>query len=86
MTYLLQRVYREDGKVKRQTLGNLSHLPPATVRLIQESLRGRISERSGELSKFRWATPCVVHRNGISTGWIPCPAGFGAIGSGRPGA
>ena len=41
VTYLLRRVYREDGKVKQQTLGNLSHLPLATIRLLRESLRGR---------------------------------------------
>ena len=26
-THLLRRSYREDGKVKNETLGNLSHLP-----------------------------------------------------------
>ncbi|NLG69489.1 MAG: IS1634 family transposase, partial [Firmicutes bacterium] len=41
VTYLLRRVYREDGKVKQQTLGNLTHLPLATIRLLRESLRGR---------------------------------------------
>ena len=27
-THLLRRSYREDGKVKNETLGNISHLPP----------------------------------------------------------
>ena len=32
VTYLVRRVYREDGKVKQQTLGNLSHLRPGVIR------------------------------------------------------
>jgi hypothetical protein len=37
---LLRRSYREGGKVKKQTLANLSHLPPETVELVRRSLRG----------------------------------------------
>ena len=40
-THLLRRSYREDGKVKNETLANLSHLPPATLALIRESLAGK---------------------------------------------
>lgn len=39
-THLLRRSYREDGKVKNETLGNLSHLPEAVVDLIRRSLQG----------------------------------------------
>ncbi len=39
-THLLRRSYREDGKVKNQTLANLSHLPPATLTAVKRSLRG----------------------------------------------
>lgn len=39
-TYLLRRSYREDGKVKQQTLANLSHLPVEAVELVRRSLRG----------------------------------------------
>jgi len=38
--HLLRRSYREDGKVKNETLANLSHLPRETVELIRRSLRG----------------------------------------------
>ncbi len=38
--HLLRRSYREDGKVKNQTLGNLSHLPDTVVEIIRRSLRG----------------------------------------------
>jgi len=37
---LLRNSYREDGKVKKQTLANLSHLPVATIDVIERSLRG----------------------------------------------
>jgi len=39
-TTLLRRSYREDGKVKKQTLANLSHLPPEVIELIRGALRG----------------------------------------------
>jgi hypothetical protein len=39
-THLLRRSYREDGQVKNETLGNLSHLPDAIVELIRRALRG----------------------------------------------
>jgi hypothetical protein len=37
---LLRRSYREGGKVKHQTLGNLSHLPPDLIDTIRRRLRG----------------------------------------------
>ena len=39
-THLLRRSYREDGKVKNETLGNLSHLPDSVIELIRRSLHG----------------------------------------------
>ena len=39
-THLLRRSYREDGKVKNETLANLSYLPAETIQLIRESLAG----------------------------------------------
>ena len=40
VTHLLRRSYREGGKVKKETLANLSHLPDELVELIRRSLRG----------------------------------------------
>ena len=37
---LLRRSFREDGKVKKETLANLSHLPPEVIELIRGALRG----------------------------------------------
>lgn len=39
-THLLRRTYREDGKVKNETVGNLSHLPEPVIELIRRALRG----------------------------------------------
>jgi hypothetical protein len=41
---LLRRSYRQDGKVKHQTLGNLSHLPPDLIETIRRRLRGEAPE------------------------------------------
>jgi transposase len=39
-THLLRRTFREDGKVKHETLGNLSDLPPDAIDFIRNRLRG----------------------------------------------
>lgn len=39
-TVLLRRSYREHGKVKNETLANLSHLPAETIQLVRRSLHG----------------------------------------------
>lgn len=39
-THLLRRSFREDGQVKNETLGNLSHLPEPLIDIIRRSLRG----------------------------------------------
>lgn len=38
-THLLRRSYREDGKVKHETVGNISHLPPDLIETIRKRLR-----------------------------------------------
>ena len=47
-THLLRRSYREDGKVKNETLGNLSHLPESVIDLIRRSLHGETFVPVGE--------------------------------------
>ena len=39
-THLLRRSYRENGTVKNETLGNLSHLPEPLIEIIRRSLQG----------------------------------------------
>ena len=40
VTHLLRRTYREGGKVKNETVGNLSHLPEELVELVRRWLAG----------------------------------------------
>jgi len=39
-TTLLRRSYREDGKVKTETVGNLSHLPAELIEIVRRGLAG----------------------------------------------
>jgi len=41
-THLLRHSYRENGHVKNETVGNLSHLPDSIVELIRKALHGEI--------------------------------------------
>jgi hypothetical protein len=47
-THLLRRSYREGGKVKNETLGNLSHLPDPLIEIIRRSLQGERFVAVGE--------------------------------------
>ena len=40
VTHLLRRSYREGGKVRNETVGNISHLPEELVELVRSGLRG----------------------------------------------
>lgn len=44
VTHLLRRSYRDGGRVKHQTLGNLSHLPPDLIDTIRRRLSGELPE------------------------------------------
>jgi hypothetical protein len=41
VAHLLRRSYREGGKVKKETVANLSHLPEEVIELIRGALRGQ---------------------------------------------
>jgi len=50
-TTLLRRSYREGGKVRNETVGNLSHLPPEIIVAIRAMLAGRtLVDAGAELS------------------------------------
>ena len=51
-THLIRRSYREGGKVKNETVGNLSHLPEHIVALIRSSLRGETHTATDSASGF----------------------------------
>lgn len=46
-THLLRRSFREAGKVKNETLANLSHLPPDALELVRGSLAGKAYLEAG---------------------------------------
>ncbi len=47
-TTLLRRSYREDGKVRKETLANLSHLPPEAIDAVRATLRGEVLGRADQ--------------------------------------
>ncbi len=54
ITTLLRRSYRENGKVRNETLGNLSHLPRPLIEMIRLGLKGEaFVPASGELRVVR---------------------------------
>lgn len=52
-THLLRRTYREGSKVKHETLGNLSHLPPDLIDTIRGRLRGDLPPGGGAFEIVR---------------------------------
>ncbi|MGH8975894.1 MAG: IS1634 family transposase [Acidimicrobiia bacterium] len=48
VSHLLRRSYREGGKVRHETLGNVSALPEATIEVIRQSLAGKAHLVAGE--------------------------------------
>ena len=62
-TTLLRRSYREDGKVKNETVGNLSHLPPEIIAAVRAMLAGSwLMSRKG----------CASSAPGRTARWPPC--------------
>jgi len=41
-THLLRRTYRDAGKVKHETVGNISHLPSDIIEVVRRALKGEI--------------------------------------------
>src|SRR5436309_6956872 len=55
--HLLRRSYREGGKVKKETLANLSHLPEELIDLIRGGLRGQRYIAAGEAFEVERSLP-----------------------------
>jgi hypothetical protein len=56
-TTLLRRSYREGGKVKHETLGNLSHLPAQVIELVKRGLAGETLLPAGEAFRIERSLP-----------------------------
>ncbi len=57
VSYLLRRTYRDGGKVKHETLANLSALPPATVDAVRACLAGQTLVAAGEAAEVTRSLP-----------------------------
>ena len=57
VSVLLRNSYREDGKVKKQTLANLSHLPEPLIDLVRGFLRGERYLPAGEAFRIVRSLP-----------------------------
>jgi hypothetical protein len=56
-TVLLRRSYREGGKVKTETLANLSHLPPEAIAAVRASLAGQTLVAASEAFEVERSLP-----------------------------
>jgi hypothetical protein len=54
---LLRRSFRQGGKVRKETLANLSHLPPEVIELVRGSLRGVRYLPAGEAFQIERSLP-----------------------------
>jgi transposase len=57
-SHLLRRSYRDDGKVKNETVGNLSHLPADVIELVRRALKGETFAPAAETFEI---TSSVAH-------------------------
>jgi len=77
-THLLRRSYREDGKVKNETLGNLSHLPEPLIEIIRRSLQGETFVPAGpgvRSHRLTCSRPCARRRVGDAAPGLRIAAG-----------
>ena len=56
-THLLRRSWREDGKVRNETVANLSHLPGELIELIARSLKGEAFVPAGSAASVTRSLP-----------------------------
>ena len=56
-TTLLRRSYREGGKVKKETLANLSHLPEEAVAAVRRVLAGEVLAAAGDEFRIERSLP-----------------------------
>jgi Transposase DDE domain len=56
-SHLVRRSFREDGKVKHQTLANITALPPAAIEAIRAILRGEPVLQAGQAMQITRSLP-----------------------------
>ena len=56
-THLLRRSFRDDGKVKKETLANLSALPDSAIAALKASLSGSVLVDAGDMFEIERSLP-----------------------------
>ena len=54
---LLRKSWREDGKTKKKTLANLSHLPEHLIEIMKRALKGEVLVSANDLFNIKKTTP-----------------------------
>jgi len=80
-SHLLRRSYREDGKVKNETVGNLSHLPDHVIDLIRGALKGESFTPVADAFEI---TSSVAHGDAKAVSIVMQRLGFNDLLSSRP--
>jgi hypothetical protein len=80
-THLLRRSYRDEGKVKNETVGNLSHLPAHVIELVRRALKGETFGPSAETFEITSSTP---HGDAMAIAIAMRKLGFAQLLSSRP--
>jgi len=75
-THLLRRSWREDGKVRNETVANLSRLPAQTIELIRASLAGERFIPAGQQAQVARSLP---HGHGAAVHAMARRLGFPAL-------
>jgi transposase len=79
-SHLLRRSYRDDGKVKNETVGNLSHLPPDVIELVRRALKGETFAPTAETFEI---TSSVTHGDAKAVAIAMRKLGFSDLLSSR---
>ena len=80
-SHLLRRSYRDGGKVKNETVGNVSHLPAHVVDLIRRALRGETFAPVAETFEI---TASAAHGDAKAVAIAMRKLGFAELLSSRP--
>jgi hypothetical protein len=80
-THLLRRSFRQDGKVKNETLGNLSHLPEPLIEIIRRSLQGETVVALGEAFEVIGSRP---HGHVQAVAWAMQQLGLASMLGSKP--
>src|SRR2546429_9650905 len=77
VSWLVRRSFRDDGKVRHETLANLSALPPAAIEAVRASLAGKTLVAAGDELCTQGRTVRALPHGHVAAGWAAGKAGGG---------